>query len=210
MPTNTFRRLPAAKKRRLLHAAWAEFSQYSYADSSINRIVFAADIPRGSFYQYFINKEDLFLYLLEVIEHNTRKSLSHMLQICQNDLSCALVLLFDNWFLQHSAPTFSEFQMYNLLKRNPMLDWQLRLSGRDYPPLSGGRQISHRSVPQMSEEQQVLLLCFFANICKRTFFYPEDTLRFRQELIHTTGILSQPNTITQSSALDESGTVLRN
>ena len=56
MPSNTFFRLPEEKRQRLLDAAWEEFSRVSFADASINQIIRAANISRGSFYQYFTDK----------------------------------------------------------------------------------------------------------------------------------------------------------
>ena len=53
MPTATFFRLPQEKRERLMDACWAELSRVRFSDVSINRIVSAARIPRGSFYQYF-------------------------------------------------------------------------------------------------------------------------------------------------------------
>jgi len=70
VPTSTFFRLPEEKRQRLIDAAWEEFSRTSFSDASINRIIHEARIPRGSFYQYFADKEDLFWYLLAgVREH---------------------------------------------------------------------------------------------------------------------------------------------
>lgn len=75
MPTDTFFRLPEEKRKRLIDAAWDEFTTVKYADASINKIIRKARIPRGSFYQYFTDKEDLFIYLLnEVKEHILRKT----------------------------------------------------------------------------------------------------------------------------------------
>ena len=65
MPTNTFFNLPIEKKERIINAAKSEFVEYSFNDASINRIIKNAEISRGSFYMYFENKEDLFLYILE-------------------------------------------------------------------------------------------------------------------------------------------------
>lgn len=64
MPTSTFFRLPEEKRERLLDAGWTELTQVRFADMSINRIIAAAHIPRGSFYQYFGDKEELVRYLL--------------------------------------------------------------------------------------------------------------------------------------------------
>ena len=67
MPTDTFFRLPEEKRARILEGAWSEFTAVPYAEASINRIVRTSRIPRGSFYQYFTDKEDLYRYLLEMI-----------------------------------------------------------------------------------------------------------------------------------------------
>lgn len=65
MPTATFHRLPEEKRKRLIEACWGELTRVRFTDVSINRIIAAAHIPRGSFYQYFGDKEDLIRYLLE-------------------------------------------------------------------------------------------------------------------------------------------------
>lgn len=65
MPTATFYRLPEEKRKRLIDACWGELTRVRFTDVSINRIITAARIPRGSFYQYFGDKEDLIRYLLE-------------------------------------------------------------------------------------------------------------------------------------------------
>ena len=67
MPADTFRNLPEEKRLRIFHAAVAEFSQQPFSQASINRIVKDAGIPRGSFYQYFADKEDLYLYVITEI-----------------------------------------------------------------------------------------------------------------------------------------------
>lgn len=56
MPSKTFFHLPAEKRERLLLAAEEEFARVPYAEASINRMIRAAGIPRGSFYMYFRDK----------------------------------------------------------------------------------------------------------------------------------------------------------
>ncbi len=67
MPTGTFFNLPPEKRGRIMDAATEEFSRVPFSQASINQIVKTAGISRGSFYQYFKDKEDLFRYLLELI-----------------------------------------------------------------------------------------------------------------------------------------------
>ena len=56
----TFYRLPEEKRSRILASAHREFTQHIYEKTSINRILDDAKIPKGSFYQYFDDKSDLF------------------------------------------------------------------------------------------------------------------------------------------------------
>ncbi|GMA98148.1 TetR/AcrR family transcriptional regulator [Pelosinus sp. IPA-1] len=67
MPKDTFYNLSDDKKRKIFDAAVQEFSTRHFSEASINQIVKAAGIPRGSFYQYFSGKEDLFFYIFEEI-----------------------------------------------------------------------------------------------------------------------------------------------
>lgn len=67
MPKKTFAAIPESKRQKVMDCALEEFSKYKYHDASINRIVRCAKIPRGSFYQYFEDKEDLFFHLFETI-----------------------------------------------------------------------------------------------------------------------------------------------
>ncbi len=63
----TFDRLSDEKKERMMDAITHEFSEHSFTEASINQIIKKAQISRGSFYQYFNDKEDCYLYLLQVI-----------------------------------------------------------------------------------------------------------------------------------------------
>ncbi|WP_127849791.1 TetR/AcrR family transcriptional regulator [Lacticaseibacillus hulanensis] len=80
MPKATFFRLPDEKRNRLLDAARTEFGRTPFVKASVSNIIELAGIPRGSFYQYFEDKQDIFYYMLEVeggsaVEHLKRNSL---------------------------------------------------------------------------------------------------------------------------------------
>lgn len=64
MPKPTFRNLPPEKRDRIVEAALQEFAVHPYGAASINTIVDQAGIAKGSFYQYFDGKFDLFRYLV--------------------------------------------------------------------------------------------------------------------------------------------------
>lgn len=69
MPTSTFLNLESDKKTRILKAVIDEFSKKQYEQVQISDIIKHAKIPRGSFYQYFADKEDLYLYLISIIRN---------------------------------------------------------------------------------------------------------------------------------------------
>ena len=75
MPTSTFLDLDENKKARILTAAIDEFSKSPYEKVSIQQLIKSAGIPRGSFYQYFTDKEDLYIYCAYVIEQKTNEAL---------------------------------------------------------------------------------------------------------------------------------------
>ena len=65
MPKSTFTNLPAAKRQAIIDIAIEEFAAHPYATASVSHIVARAGIAKGSIYQYFENKQDFYLYLLE-------------------------------------------------------------------------------------------------------------------------------------------------
>jgi AcrR family transcriptional regulator len=68
MPKQTFLNLPEEKRNTVINAAIDEFAQYGLENGSTNRIVANSGISKGSFYQYFEDKQDVFMYLLTVLE----------------------------------------------------------------------------------------------------------------------------------------------
>src|SRR5512136_1009829 len=67
MPNQTFFNLPDEKREQITQVAIDEFADNDYDAVSISRIVARAGIAKGSFYQYFAGKEDLYAYLLELL-----------------------------------------------------------------------------------------------------------------------------------------------
>ena len=63
----TFDRLSKEKQERILSAGKQEFLAFPYEKSSINRILEQAGVPKGSFYQYFDTKEDIFYLCIKSV-----------------------------------------------------------------------------------------------------------------------------------------------
>jgi AcrR family transcriptional regulator len=67
MPKETFFNLPDDKRQMIEEVAIDEFANWGFDNASINRIVEVCQIAKGSFYQYFEDKKDLYKYLISKI-----------------------------------------------------------------------------------------------------------------------------------------------
>lgn len=65
MPKDLFFKLNKEKRSQIIDSIIKEMSKYCYNDISINRIIKTANISRGSFYNYFNDKEDMVLFIIK-------------------------------------------------------------------------------------------------------------------------------------------------
>ena len=66
MPTATWERLPAARRAAVVAAAEAEFAAKGFSRGSLNVIARDAGVAKGSLFQYFDDKSDLFAHLSDL------------------------------------------------------------------------------------------------------------------------------------------------
>lgn len=110
MPTSTYFRLPQEKRERLMTACWSEITRVRFADMSVNRIISQAHIPRGSFYQYFADKEDMIRYLLNDMQEYFVQLLRGVLTASGGDLFAIPVSAFEQFMAQGSTnPMLKQF-----------------------------------------------------------------------------------------------------
>lgn len=136
MPNATFFRLPQEKQERLLQAAQEEFTRVNFAEASINRIVKEAKIPRGSFYQYFADKDDLFYYMLESMRESYVTKLYTALEQAKGDMFRMPLLMFDLLIEPTGEPVPELVPGVRILKLNQSLDVQSFLGGKNEAVLS--------------------------------------------------------------------------
>ena len=65
MPTATWRNLPADKRARITDVAMQEFGARGFSAGSLNVIAKQAGIAKGSLFQYFADKLDLFVTICD-------------------------------------------------------------------------------------------------------------------------------------------------
>ena len=122
MPTSTFYNLPPPKRNKLLRAAVTEFAQKPFDEVSINRIIQAAEIPRGSFYQYFADKRDLFQFVLHCYDRELKGAVLKALENCGGRPLDFPLALFD-LVLAHVRENRAEFsQFLSILRQNLGMD----------------------------------------------------------------------------------------
>ncbi len=141
----TFLNLSEEKKERIINAALEEFSLQSFSDASITNIVKKAEISRGSFYQYFGNKENLYNYLVHHLYTIHRGDLLNILIQNSGNLYDSLLSFFNSYIdeLVHS----NYFSFY----KNTFLYVNHHLIGKD-----GIFSLSNQSSSREKQQQQFI------------------------------------------------------
>lgn len=124
MPTQTFFNLPKEKRKVLIDAAFKEFSRTSLADASIANIIKEACIPRGSFYQYFEDKADIFFYILEEYNKHNREKVLLLLKENDGDIFIAF-----NEFFKMMLERFQHHE-YRYFAQNIFLNMSYKVEHR--------------------------------------------------------------------------------
>lgn len=78
MPKETFHNLKREKKKKLIDGFLREFSVKPYDEASLSSVVKSLGIAKGSIYQYFENKLDLFLFLVAECSAVKQQYIGHL------------------------------------------------------------------------------------------------------------------------------------
>ena len=187
MPHETFLRLPVEKRNRFLDAAWEVFTTTSFADASVNQIVHLAGVPRGSFYQYFTDKAELFGYLQDEVQHHFTQVFVTLLKAADGDIFKVIPLGYDH-FIQSGGTqdpmlerTIRLLQMNRGLDIHAFIDNQFQVMPeelRDMLDTSRLRQTGPSFVWQVFSLEIMTL----AKAIMDSLTWPEQRERYRQEM----------------------------
>lgn len=78
MAKETFNRLNHNKKQKIINGFLREFSINTYDEASISSVVKSLGIAKGSIYQYFENKLDLYIFLVKKCSTVKQKYIGHI------------------------------------------------------------------------------------------------------------------------------------
>jgi len=95
MPKETFFNLKEDKQERILRCAISEFRQHGFTGANIGTIAKKADVAKGSMYQYFNDKNELFVYcvtwsmgiLMEKVSARRNRDDQDMFEYYSTDIS---------------------------------------------------------------------------------------------------------------------------
>ncbi|WP_050183633.1 TetR/AcrR family transcriptional regulator [Domibacillus robiginosus] len=118
MPKKTFFHLSKDKQETLIESAKKEFSRVPLHEASIANIIKSAGIPRGSFYQYFHDKEDLYYYLLNELAEKNNERFTAALKEKEGDLFEAFIDSFSFMMKAHRNPEYKNFFKNTFLNMN--------------------------------------------------------------------------------------------
>lgn len=202
MPTSTFFRLPEEKRTRLIEACWGEVSRVRFSELSINRIIAAARIPRGSFYQYFSDKEDLVRYLLEDMREYFISMLRGVLNESGGDLFALPLMAYDRfWSRQGDTDPMLEL-FIKVLRLNQGIDFQAFIRGPDrFLPDELWELVDPAKLRRGDREYAdhvfhmacaALALAVVENLCGYAGEDPRSALKTRMDLLRRGGAAAGP------------------
>ena len=199
MPSSTFLNLPAEKQEKLFDAATREFSHRPFNEASINQIIHAANISRGSFYQYFTDKEDLTAYMLGGMRRYFSKLMWGILAEVEGDLFRAVVIAFER-FLDRSGITDPVLaKLIHIIQLNPGMDFpRFMCSDREASEQEIFQHVSNRNY--RSQDREFVGNVFFLTIAPLASAMME-TLRAPEQWEHQRALLEQRLQIIRTGAL---------
>ena len=186
MPSDTFFRLPEEKRQRLMDAAWEEFTQVRFSDVSINKIIQNAHIPRGSFYQYFQDKTDLFSYLVRPLQHYFFDLARQEVTQVNGDLYSAPLRIYDRFFNSGEQVGLDLMRCVQIIQRNPDSEFHTLFCREDSPISSFSELIDTRPLrsqdPTYIQEIFHLFIFILGSSIIDTLNRPEYREQIREQL----------------------------
>ncbi len=142
MPKRTFDRLDDNKKERVMRSAIEEFQVRGYENSKIDVIAQNAGVAKGSIYQYFDDKKELFLY-------SVTWAIEHFMKMIDRQTPLKDMDVYD-YFLSGSRERFEMFRKEPLL-----ISFAIDFSMGKYGSLA---EEINRKLKQVGDEYELKLI----------------------------------------------------
>ncbi len=196
MPKRTFNRLEDEKKERVMRAAIEEFQANGFEKAKIEAIAQSAGVAKGSLYQYFDDKKELFLY-------SVTWSLEYFMKIIDRQTPLKEMDVYD-YFLSGSRERFE------MLKKEPLLvAFSMDVTSGRYGSLA---QEANKALYQVGEDYELRLIAngkkkgtVRSDLADKTLllFFQGVTEKFTAEIMAKAKDFKQEPTQEQYSELEE-------
>lgn len=110
MPKATFFNLNNTKRENIEKAIEEEFGRTTFEKASISNIIEKAKIPRGSFYQYFEDKEDAIKYIVQKYMEKEKEKIRKLLIEANGNIFEATIKIFE--YMIESVKEKDQFNLY--------------------------------------------------------------------------------------------------
>lgn len=142
MPKRTFNRLDEDKKERILRSAIEEFQAHGFEKAKVGEIAQKAGVAKGSIYQYFDDKKELFIY-------SVSWTLEYFMKIIDRQTPLQDMDVYD-YFLSGSR------ERYELIKKEPLLmAFSMAVAAGKYGSLA---QEANKELYRIGEEYELRLI----------------------------------------------------
>jgi AcrR family transcriptional regulator len=80
MPTVTWARVDPARRAAVIEAAEDEFGAHGFSRGSLNVIARRAGVAKGSLFQYFADKRDLYAFITDIVSQRVRRYVEDLIR----------------------------------------------------------------------------------------------------------------------------------
>jgi AcrR family transcriptional regulator len=80
LPTVTWARVDPARRAAIIEAAEAEFGAHGFSSGSLNVIARRAGVAKGSLFQYFADKRDLYAFIADIGSQRVRSYIEDLIR----------------------------------------------------------------------------------------------------------------------------------
>lgn len=172
MIKQTFYNLPEGKKNRILDAIKKEFDKVPIDKISINSIIKEANISRGSFYQYFDDKGDLYDIIADKMSEKIKEILWEYLARNKGDIFATCYDLIHNKLcvdnIGDNVKHFRKFMPNVSINAKSIVERIWHNMGDNIKTIVSNIDTSKLNI---SEEYDIRILIFMLmNVVKETYF----------------------------------------
>lgn len=98
MPLKTFENLPETERTAIIDVCMSEFATQGFKNASTNNIVKKLGIPKGSIFYWFGNKDNLYLFLIDITVNHFVAELAGATQKWPNEILARLRIIMETSF----------------------------------------------------------------------------------------------------------------